>query len=919
MSSDRAPAGTPGAPRDEEAQLLFGRADELRGLQDMLDVAAPRGDVRIIRGEVGVGKSAVLDAAVRLAAGRGFLVLRAYGIQTGNRVAYSALHEALHSLLDRTAGLPARQRPALRTIFGLEEGHPPEPLLISLGTLGLLEDAAHDQPLLLALEDVMWMDGPTQDVVGFLSRRLANVPLFVLATQRLEEAEPLAGLKLPSITIERIDDGAAGSLLRQYHPRLDEQARTRVVAEAAGNPLALLELPRALEQAGVDPGPAHLGRLPLTEHLGRLFGEQLEPLPPSCRQFLLLAAANDAAAVGEVLAAAAHSGLSVDDVVPAESAGIVRIDFGRIWFRHPLVRSAVYSSASLAQRSAAHSALASAVDDPGRVAWHRAAAAQGLDERVATALVAAADTYRERGNISAASTALERAARMSPDREERARRLNLAARAGMQGGARRAASRLVAEAVGLASDPLTVADPCFTEYLLHQMSDTPARSSTAFLDVARSVTGHRQESVLLIGAATNCLNRGAEPAVRAAVERAALQLETSPEDPTRAMVLAMVAPQRYSRAVSPGLDALSQQVRSMGTSLFMTGVGVACEAVQLVEASERCYLAAVESARAAGAVVDLCIALERYSVTLATRGRLGQALAASEEAVRLAVDVDVPVAASAAAVVSARVHAWRGDPAALRASLSTAHSHGGEALYNHVQANASWARGLAALTQRRYRDAAPWLAGLRDLSPSSVLAVADLAEAAHHIPEDSIAAAAARALAEDAECFDSGHLRALLARGQAVRTGGTEAQGLLEAALAEPLHLEFPLEAARTRLALGEGLRRQRRPVEAREHLAAAAHAFDAAGALPWTERARAALRATGVSLPQLLPDPAAALTPQERQIAGLAARGLSNREIADQVFLSHRTVATHLYRLFPKLGITRRGELASALRTPTG
>ncbi|GAB7192664.1 LuxR family transcriptional regulator [Kineococcus sp. NUM-3379] len=910
---------------DVAAEAVLGRRAELTRLAAMLDRVTTSGDAIIILGEAGVGKSTLVAALADIARARGFRVLTCAGVQGETGAGFAGLHELVAEALPHLPALPPRQAAALRSVLGLGGDDPADRLLVSLAVLGLLEELAGERPVLLVVEDAHWLDAASVQHLGFAARRLAATPVLMVATCRTGEDQPFRRFGLPETTLGGLDEDSARRLLDRGGARLPAPVRERVLAEAAGNPLALLELPRALPaaQAGA-PLPV---RLPQTEVLERTFAARAGDLPAACRRLLLAAAASDDGHPAELDAVAAAYGGDLGDLDPAVTAGLVRVG-GRVEFRHPLVRSAVYGAATLAERREAHLALAGALaGDADRAAWHRAAAALGADEDVAAGLEAAAGRRFARGAFSAAADAAARAAELSPAEPDRARRLALAAEAARVAGRTTWAGALADEAWGIAGEPAVLVELATTCALLRVLAGVPSRGSAAhLLTVSRSLPAE-QAAHLLVAAASSLLHAERLPAdVVADMEQELLALDLPPDSPRRVLALAVLAPARHARALVPALCTVAQPVlQALGApglpavqhralASFTLGIASAAEALRDLPLARRACAAAADAYERSGAATDLSTALPGLARGHLAAGDLRQALACAEHAARLGRDVGVSGLEGIGLATSARVHAWRGDTAAGTAALARARELTDSLPRFLTGAEIGWASGLAALSEGRYQDARAALGVARGHTFTVSWSAADLVEATVRSGEPAEAGELLAAVEEEAASFGSARLDALLARARALVATDADAQEHFERSLAGPGAREWPLEHARTRLVYGEWLRRRRRATDAREQLHEALAAFEAAGAGAWADRARTELRASGVSVRRTGDAPGVALTEQERQIADLAAQGLSNKDIADRLFLSHRTVGAHLYRLFPKLGITSRAELRDAL-----
>jgi hypothetical protein len=397
------------------AHVLYGRELELGVLRSLVEGVRDRGGVLLVRGEAGIGKSSLLAAAAAQATDHGMQVLSAVGVQSEARLPFGGLHQLLRPILGLAEGLHARQRAALLAVFGMSAERAPELFLIGLATLELIGDAAASSPVLLLVEDAQWLDDPSCAVLSFVARRLEAEPTVMLIAIRDGYENPFDDAGLPELRLQGLDANAAGALLDAHAPGLEPVLRERLLDEAAGNPLALIELPAGLEQKELVEGALLPSSLPLTARLEQAFATQASELPPATRSLLLVAAADDGGALDELLSATRildGADVPVDAVAPAIAAQLVEIEGTGLRFRHPLVRSSIYQAASVSQRQAAHAALSEVlVGQPDRHVWHRAAATLGPDERVAAELDEAADRAARRGAVAVAITALVVAAR----------------------------------------------------------------------------------------------------------------------------------------------------------------------------------------------------------------------------------------------------------------------------------------------------------------------------------------------------------------------------------------------------------------------------------------------------------------------------------------------------------------------------
>ncbi|WP_432542636.1 SpoIIE family protein phosphatase [Kineococcus sp. SYSU DK002] len=915
--------------RELAAPRLVGRDEELARLRQLLAAARTGGRAVLVEGEPGIGKSTLAAALERAARRDGVRVLRCTGVETGTPTGFAALHELLHPLLGDVAALPPRQRSALLTAFGREDGPAPDRLLIGLAALGLVEEAAAGAPLLVVVEDLHRLDAASADVVAFLTRRLSTCPALLLATARPCSDGPRAAA-WEVLPLGPLAPGDAETLLAGTAGALRPALRARVLREAGGNPLAVRELAAAVLAAGDGPLPAPTQTLPTTQRLERAFLAGAGRLPARSRRLLLLAAADgDDLPLTRLTAAAGDPDRIVPDLHPAERAGLVSVVDGRVRFRHPLVRSAVYGGASLPERAAAHRALAAVPGDTGRAVWHRAAGTHTADEEIAAALEATAHRAVLRGAPEEAFAALERAAALSPHVPERARRLAAAAEVARRAGLAADAARALDAALPLAEDPAVVTRLALTESVLGAVQGRPARGPLDLADLADRLGGPGGDRAvperlqLLTRAAVQADGDGLPAEARARVEAAVHAVDVPPGHPLQDVALAALDPARHGDRVRGRFRALARHALTQPADTVARFAHVA-GSVHDLDGAETTWDVAVRSSHDAGAPGDEAHALVGRGGLRLVLGRLDEAVGDLLLGVRTSVAAGQPLQAAHGEALLARAHAWRGEHAPALAALERSAQLSGGANLAVTLALRAWARGLVALDRQRPDEAWHALRDVQGHPATAELAVADVVEAAVRAGEPDAVTGLLERVAGNAEAAGAPHLLSLVHRARALlhadagRPG--EAEREFTSAVERGAAGRSPLELARTRLLHGEWLRRQRRIIDAREQLSPALAAFTAAGARGLARRAAAELRAAGVA--PAAPgraDAADLLTPQEFQIAQLAASGLTNKEIADRVYLSHRTVAAHLYKVFPKLGITHRAQLRDALAGEPG
>ncbi|RZT24656.1 regulatory LuxR family protein [Mycobacterium sp. BK558] len=903
--------------------MLVGRSVELTLVTDALAGISTSGAALVIDGEPGIGKSTLLAAAAEWASANGYARLGCVGLQSHTEVGFAGVHELLHPLLAHADALPPRQRAALMTAFGLEDGPVPDRLLIGLAVLGLLEEAASKRRLLLIVDDAQWLDQSSLDVLTFVSRRLTNAPLMMLCAVRTSpggSAVVLDGLPRLSIGPLGIDEAAellAAELNKPGVPRdLDPSARQRVLEQADGNPLAVIELTAVLGQNGHGSATFAGEPLPTSRRLERAFLNQLDALPEQSRLLLLLISAGDGS-LAEIHRAAEHAGLNLTKhLAPLEESGLVAVGGGALRIRHPLIQSTVYGAAALSTRALVHRALACAATDPTRSAWHRAEATFGPDEQVAADLEQAAERARARGAGAEAAAALRRAAVLTDDLSERLRRLAAAAEVARSSGLMTESLRILQEAESLVEDHGGEAPLAITRFVLNATAATPGRTAAELLALSgKYPDGSSRQRELLWAAAIECRMHGLTEQTRQDIVAAIRRLDDDPLDPFLAIGEALVDDVGYGQRLRARLPSL---VEVVGDSALLTmSLAFAAEAVVDRRSALRCWVQVQNQARRTGRPADECEGLRGAAHILLTEGRIEAAAISAQNALRMAEDMNLPMTAGSAAAILARTLVWQGQAERARQYLDRARQFLSPAPTILWNDDVHWAAGLAALCEANHPEALAHLLKMTLHRTSRRWAIADLAEAAAGADRHDAIRPLLAEIGDEAERLGVDSL--LVHRAHALLADTfTEADERFNAALASAEGLGAELEVARTHLLYGAWLRRRRRIVDARTHLSVALTAFDTAGAVPFADRAASELRAAGVTAGSRPPSGAggnaSALTSQELQIAQMAAAGMTNREIADRIYLSHRTVAAHLYKVFPKLGITRRNQLHAAL-----
>ena len=920
MSTDRrqARAGASASP-------LLGREQELLHVRNLIDGVSDRGAALVIRGEAGVGKSALLMQAVAWGREQRFSVLTATGVQSEARVAFAGLHQLLHPLLGELGRLPGPQRRALQTAFGIAEGETPDLFLIALAALGLVAEAADGAPLLLAVEDAQWLDPLSCEVLGFIGRRVGVEPVILLIGVRDGVSDPADGLDLPELLLGPLADDAARALLTSRAGDVAPDLAERVLREAAGNPLALIELPKAL--ANPPGGQSSPGSpLPLTARLEETFATRLSDCPDDTRMLLLLAALDDSGETDDLLRAAELAlGYAVGALVfdPAVKAGLCTTERGRVRFRHPLVRSAIQQAAAAGDRRRGHAALAQLrAGQPDRSVWHRAAAATGPDEQVAADLDETARRAQLHGDGDVAIAALELAAGLTADEAGQGRRLARAVDVALGLGRWDICQRLARQAASLGLDPYERMQISFHLEVIDGRWEGRA-TVRAFIKLASDLAaaGDRPRALKALGnVGMLAYWASADDHDRRQILAIAETVTDSSDDVDFLDVLSFTDPvghgheviERLSSLVSGGLSAPDDLLNA---GLALTSVWADHLALPLLHR-------AGEAFSRSGNISALMYSRMFEAWAHVHRGEIRAAYPAAAEAARLAEETRDLMYLASANVVLAIVAGERGDPAATELA-ARAEAHFLAVGAHPMLALVEMARGRTALAAERFSEAFGHL--VRVFAPGDIAhhphacgwALADIADAAVHGDGDL---AMVRGLLRQWEAVaartGSGYLRAQAGYVRALLADQASGEQQFAAALAVMSGL--PAYRARTQLAYGTWLRRRYRTAESRAPLREAADTLTALGQLRLADRARRELRAAGETVRQREPEAWDQLTAQELQIAQLAAEGLSNRQIGERLYLSHRTVGFHLYKLFPKLGVTSRRGLRAVLE-PSG
>ena len=905
---------------------LVGRRAELEVLDGLLTaVRGHQSQVLVLRGEAGVGKTALVDYVARSSSG--CRVLRAAGVESEMELAFAAVHQLCAPVLDGIEDLPAPQRDALVTAFGLAAGVPADRFLVGLAVLTLLSAAAEERPLVCLVDDAQWLDQLSAQILAFVARRLlAERVAMVFAVRDPGDPPELAGL--PECPVGALADRDARALLDSVYPgRLDERVRDRIVAETRGNPLALLELPRGATAGEMAGGFALPGTGPLAGQIEQGFLTRVRSLPVPTQRMLLTAAAEPLGDAVLLQRAAELLGIGAAAKSPAEDAGL--IEFGaRVRFRHPLVRSAAYRAGSVADRHAVHQALAEVTDpvtDPDRRAWHRAHAAAAMDEDVAADLERSAERARSRGGVAAAAAFLEQAFTLTVDPGPRATRGLAAAQAKFEAADYDAADALMAAAeIG----PLDGLLQARLARLRAQVVFARSRGRDApplFLEAAKRLESlderlAREAYLEALGAAIFAGRLNAHPTLTEIAETARAALAQPARPDLIDLLLDGVAKRftdGYSAAAAPlrrALEVFRRQADAgdaAGTRWFWLAWVLAADLwddVLLDELATR----AVRRARDSGMLEQLPIALVYRAGVHVYAGEFSAAAGLVQEANSIA----AATGNAALGYASVLLDAWRSDEATaldrFAWALSDADRRGeGRAIGQSRYFSAILHNGLG-----RYDEAltdARTACGHDDLGVRG-FALVELIEAAARGGSPDVAAEALRELELRAGAAGTDWALGILARSAALLATGADADALYREALERLARTRVVVHLARARLIYGEWLRRESRRRDAREQLRSAYDMFQVMGAGAFAERARRELVATGETARPRTVSASTDLTPQEVQIVRLAVEGQSNPEIGSQLFISPRTVEYHLSKVYTKLGIGSRRELRRSL-----
>jgi DNA-binding CsgD family transcriptional regulator len=907
---------------------LRGRQSECASLDRLLeDVRGGESQVLVLRGDAGVGKTALLDYLAGSASG--CRIARSAGVESEMELAFAGLHQLCAPMLSHLADLPAPQRDALGTAFGLTGGAAADRFLVGLAVLSLLSRVAEERPLVCLIDDAQWLDRASAQVLGFVGRRLLAECMALVFAVRGEPGEERELGNLPVMVIGGLNDSDARALLESVVPgRLDERVRDRIVAETRGNPLALLELPLGLTAAELAGGFVRPDARPLASVIEQSFLRRVQALPLETQRLLLAAAAEPVGDVPLLWRAAERLGISDDAATAAEAAGLIEFGF-RVRFRHPLVRSATYRAATASQRQEVHRALAEATDpeaDPDRRAWHRAQAAVGPDETVAGELERSADRAQARGGIAAAAAFLERASELTPDPARRVARSLAAAQAKFEAGAPSAAHELLAAAeIG----PLDELQRARIARLRAEIVFARSRGSEApplLLDAAKGLEDldaglARETYVEALGAAVFAGRLGGRYGMRE-VAQAARAAPRGPEPRRPVDLLLDGMATRLTEGYGAGVPPLRRALQAFrGDPLrdeddirrWLWLAWLLAGDLWDDEAWHELATRAVRLAREAGALTVLPVDLEYRAGVHLHAGEFAAASSLVDEADAISAAIGNAPLRYAALFLAA----WRGEEAQAlklseaRARDATARGEG-RALGLVQCVSAVLYNGLG-----RYETALA--AAQRACEHEDLVffgwSLVELIEAGARSGAHDAAAVALRQLEERARAAGTDWALGILARSRALLEQGQAADALYREAIERLERCRIVVHLARAHLVYGEWLRRENRRVDAREQLRIAYEMLSRMGAEGFAERTRGELLATGETVRKRTVETREVLTAQEVMVARLAAEGRTNPEIGSQLFISPRTAEYHLHKVFNKLGVSSRRKLRDALQ----
>lgn len=891
---------------------LLGRNRECTRACTWIDRLPRLGGGLVIHGEAGIGKSALTDLAISRAMDRGARVIKLTAVESEASLPYAALQQILHLSRWQPDFMRARPSNVLGRALGSVVGDIPDLFAVGVAVLEVLVDVAPEAGLLLAVDDAHWLDDSSARVLAFVCRRLSEDPVIALFAVRSGHSSPLLSAGLEAIELDVLPDDAAIDLLRRRRPGLTAYQQQGVLRNARGNPLGLLELPADFSRGENET---------LTERLCSAFLARIRGVAEPTRAVMVLAALSEGDAISDLEAGSRAMGLvNVETwLEEAETTGTLQFEAGRFAFRHPLVRSAIISSTREKELRRAHSALAIAFrDNPDRAVWHRAASLVGADEEVASSLENTARRATKQGDAAVSLRAWTLAARLSTDIASKTRRTLRLAESAMEAGRPAIATEALTRV-----DPDALDDVEAAQFALVELSADPhvAQPPRLFgiIEQARRIlqAGETDLAVQLMLAVGEDIGAGGLDAQEALTELAQQIGAALPDsDPKRLIVLAASDPIHYGGRIAREVLLMDAEQMNDTTELLMR-VRINVNADPGLAAMQRRLL---DRYRAQGRLRSIALLQPIHAWNEICLADWPEALRAVEEGTRLAVELGFPRWGTGTVIGGGFIAAMRGDHDHAEALIVESERGALAAGANNVLTGVQLTRGVNHLAQRRYDEA--FTALRRSFDPAdpsyhpiqSAWALGDIAEAAAHLGR----------IEEVRPLFQRNpqasttpwHRMAEAYAAPFLATGPVSVEAAYLAALTGVVSA-WPTYHTRLLIEYGSWLRRQRRTKDARERLRAARDLADALSMRPWSERTRSELRALGAdSLPRV-PNAWEQLSPQELEVAHLAAQGMSNREVGERLFLSHRTVGSHLYRIYPKLGITNRAQLSSALRPP--
>jgi DNA-binding CsgD family transcriptional regulator len=906
--------------------MLLGRAAEQRVLDGLLHTArAGRSAVLVLRGEAGIGKTALLDYAQSHAPD--MTVLRCTGIEAEHEFPFAGLQQLLRPCLGLLDRLPGPQAAALRGAFGLSFEPVESPFLVSLGLLSLLAEACDEAPVLCLIDDAHWIDRSSQEALAFAARRLEAEPVALLMTSRARDRHSSDAAGLPELEIHGLAEGPAHALLES---RLSQPASAEVVTmlvhTAQGNPLALLELPVALTSRQLQGADPIAGPLRAKGAVEESFRIRIARLPATIRRALLLAAAVEGGDLHTLEVALERCGLTATALEAAVDAGLVQVD-GGVVFRHPLVRSAVYGSATRRERRAAHQTLAAVLDDPVRSAWHRALATERADEAVAAELDAAAGQAAARGAQATAAAAFERAAELSQQASRKGRRLTSAAQASAAAGFSDAAVGLVERARPIVTDQAGIAELEIVSATV-AFRRSPATETFALLRNAASALAETEPeraldmvALMVVAAAYGAWLANGITDARQMLDRirgggARYEFLRRLLDGARTLLDGDAALARAQLG-----DAMLIEPEIGGDPVMTTMAGAFGLWIADFPPARDRFARIVARRRAEGSLTELVAALFYLAASELCVSRLQAGLDAAAEGLELARQLGYENDEISYLALHAWITALLGKEHECRECAAAVMRRGLAGGVGWAPSEAHLALGTLELQLGNPAEAIEHLQQMDPgpLPPTALLATPEFIDAALRLGEREQAALALERFAAWAPVSRTPLVNGMLARCRGVMADDDQqADDHFAEALRQHDHRVPPYERARTQLAYGERLRRGRRRAEARIQLRSSLDTFDGIGTALWAQRARAELSATGETARKRNVSTLDTLTPQELRIARLVATGSSNKDVAAQLFLSSRTVEYHLGKVFTKLGVASRVELARAALDPS-